>query len=715
MHFSFVPELEGLREPKWGYNDLGYLVYLRTYARTKSDGTLETWPETLRRVIAGNIQLEIDRLEARHQMTDAKLAELEAEAQELFELFYQLIILPPGRGLWMSGTPFAARVGEGLFNCYGFVVDDLHVLAEIMEVLMMGGGIGARIARDAIEQLPEISARTNVVFSCRQNAPCYEEVAALLTAEPTKESIVIPDSREGWADALYHLLYTAVWSAGETTLNFDVSHIRPKGQPIRGFGGVASGPLPLMQLLSTVGEILNRAYGRQLTSVEVGDIVQNIGVCVVAGNVRRSAIILLGDADDDAFIQEKDYSLEQNKYAASWRWASNNSVIVGPNTPKTVFEKIAENLFKTGEPGIFNPTVSQNYGRLADGMRPGIDAHVQTVNPCGEVPLNPYEPCNLFEINLPALEAATRGRKPGLPGFSSLMEEVAYLSARWTYRTTLAKFQNKHIQEVVATNHRTGVGLTGITDWLTRYYHGCWNAKAIHRLDRLYQQIRQYNVAFAKSLGLPPSIKVTTVKPSGTLSTLFGVSPGIHYHWAPYMIRRIRIAANSPLVPYLLQAGYPVEYQILSQVDGETTYDYNTMVFSFPIKALTADHPDFQSEQEVSLAAQAENQQVLQTVWSDNAVSITLKFNPEVDTAEEIAELLYENRGTFKSTSLLPAVSGTYPQMPFEAITAEEYNRLVEQIKTPLSKLLKDVVIKATGTEDVDGSMECDGGACPIR
>lgn len=270
-----------------------------------------------------------------------------------------------------------------------------------------------------------------------------------------------------------------------------------------------------------------------------------------------------------------------------------------------------------------------------------------------------------------------------------------------------------------------------------------YNKKVAQELDRLYKAVRRANEEHAKELEANPSIKVTTVKPSGTVSILMGVSPGMHYHWAPYMIRRVRIAAHSPLVDALRKCGYNVEFAIKGwNEDGKPVYDYNTVVVEFPVKAPTAEHPLFQSAGDVSLEEQAALQAMLQTYWSDNAVSATLTFrkpepkpvffadgtqlmdkfgNPvlQVDPREEervieqITDLLDRYKTVIKSTTLLPYATGTYPQMPYEAISKEQYEEMVSKIKAKPWEILQGNVV--LNDVNVDDSMECAGGACPIR
>lgn len=360
-------------------------------------------------------------------------------------------------------------------------------------------------------------------------------------------------------------------------------------------------------------------------------------------------------------------------------------------------------------------------------------------------------PCNLFEICLPRVhELVSKGIEP-----ESLYEEVAYLATRYTYRITFRPYEWAVTRDVVYRHRRLGVGITGITDWvLLRFGERAivgyddngdplFNENVTSALDELYHHVKQTNVAHAHDLESTPSIKVTTVKPSGTVSILMGVSPGQHFHWAPYMIRRVRMAASAQLVPVLMECGYNIEYAIKGWDDkGENVYDYNTVVIEFPVKAPTAENALFQSAGDVTLREQAALQALLATYWSDNAVSATLSFHkakpkpvyfddgtvlldkfgqPELKidqrdedrVIDEITDVLDRYKGVIKSTSLLPYATDTYPQMPYQAIDKDTYDKMVSKIKAKPWELLSDGIQAMDDEDEVVG--ECVGGHCPIK
>lgn len=763
---SFLSQYRN-KQPKWGFGGLGYIVYLRTYSRKKADGTLERWDETVQRITEGNFAIEAKRLAELGKLTDERKAELTTEMERFYHLVFNLVMTPPGRGLWMSGTEYAERVGDAENNCWGVSMrPQPYHSGEAPRVsfapvftfdqAMKGGGVGVNIQRKYVNQIPKVENALYITFVCETIHADYDtELEALgvedeLTVEAPDYLIHrVADSREGWARALGQVI-DAHYN-GTRELVIDISNIRPRGSAIVGFGGEASGPAPLVTMLAKVNEILNRRVNDYVTPTEWGDVIQLIGTCVVAGNVRRTAIILIGDQNDKEYIESKNYSLPQNLEASQWRWASNNSVDIGVNTDRDTLRNLAVNIYYNGEPGYVNVELSRNFGRIIDGFQKDIDGEVEVFNPCGEITLPNASPCNLFEANLPRIhELIEKGVEQ-----VNLYEEVMYLAARYAYRITFRPYEWEATRDVVYRHRRLGVGITGITDFVLLKFgakaingfdadgNAIFNEEVTAFFDELYGYVKRSNVAQATDLGANPSIKVTTVKPSGTVSLLMGVSPGQHYHWAPYMIRRVRMAASAPLIPVLRECGYHIESAIVGfNADGSPKYDDKTLVVAFPVKAPTADHSQFQSAGDVPLREQAALQALLATYWSDNAVSATLSFKKaqpkpvhfadgsvledkfgqpalqidkrdEEAVIDEITDLLDRYKGVIKSTSLLPHATDTYPQMPYEEISEERYREMVAQITAkPWEVVNGDVKAEE---DEVDASIECVRSSCPIR
>lgn len=399
-----------------------------------------------------------------------------------------------------------------------------------------------------------------------------------------------------------------------------------------------------------------------------------------------------------------------------------------------------------------NVELSRNYGRIIDGFQKDIDGEVEVFNPCGEITLPFASPCNLFEINLPRIhELIEKKIEP-----ETLYKDVIEMATRYAYRITFRHYEWEATRDVVYRHRRLGVGITGITDWVLMAFgeraitgfsengDPIFNKNVSEKLNELYGYVKSANERHAKQLKAKPSIKVTTIKPSGTVSLLMGVSPGQHFHWSAYMIRRVRMSATAPLIPLLLDAGYKVEPAIQGyDKNGMAVYNYNTLVVEFPVKAPTAEHEKFQSAKDVSLREQAAIQALLASYWSDNAVSATLSFhkpqpkpvyfadgeilkdkfgNPllQIDSREEgrvieeITDILDRYKTVIKSTSLLPHAVGTYPQMPYEEITKEKYEKMVSRIKANIVDLVKGDIV-AEDADTTDDSTECIGNHCPIK
>lgn len=774
---SFLKQYEG-KNPRWGFDGLGWVVETRTYARPKEDGTLETWSETVQRVTEGNFNIEAKRLKELGKWTKTRKEELMKEMKRFYHLMFNLVISPPGRGLWMSGTQYAEEVGDAENNCWGVVArpqpygnskiqpiigspeDMLPSFAAVFtfDQAMKGGGVGVNVQRKNVHQMPQVKRHIDVFFSVNSTHKDYKSELKGMGVFPkqTKDvdgtgiiHHVVKDSREGWAEAL-QMVIDSHYIGDYDTIVFDLTFVRPRGATIKRFGGIASGPSPLVQMLGRVNRIINKRVGEHVEPVEWGDIIQNIGCCVVAGNVRRTALILVGDQQDREFVESKNYSLEKNKVASQWRWASNNSVDISSESDRETLKQMAGNIYFNGEPGYVNLDLSHNYGRIIDGEQEMIDGLVEIFNPCGEITLPNASPCNLFELNLPKIhELIELGIET-----EDLYAEAAWLGTRYAYRITFRPYEWEATRDIVYDHRRLGVGITGFTDWVLMKFgkkavlgfdandNPIYNTELIEEIDRLYGYVKKTNQLHAEELESNPSIKLTTVKPSGTLSILMGVSAGVHYHWSRYMVRRVRIAANSSLAPVLMECGYKVDPVHAGQDEqGRTVYDYNTYVVEFPIEAPTAQHLDFQSSGDVPLKEQAAIQALLATYWSDNAVSATLSFkkankkpiyknglqvmdkfgNPvyeddndaENAIVEEITDILDRYKGVIKSTSLLPHEVGTFPQMPLEEISKEEYERQVSRIKHKPWELIDGAVMAEEDDSDIVG--ECVGGACPVK
>lgn len=641
-------------EPDWGFksgpNSVGEFTYARTYSRVMADGRNETWPDTVRRVVEGTYEIQRRHAAKHDRPWDSQKAS--ESAQEMFDRIFNFKFLPPGRGLWMMGTDYVMERNNGapLNNCAFISTEDLlggsaYPFRFLMDMSMLGVGVGFDTKGAGAEvHLPENNH--GLVF-------------------------VIPDSREGWVRSVELLIEQYLLPDGEN-IEFDYSQIREAGEPIKGFGGVASGPYPLRKLHHRIRKVLAQRtiQGGELTSRDIVDIQNMIGACVVAGNVRRSAELALGDIDDDEFLNLKNY--EVNPDRMEYGWASNNTITVRDGD-EVDYAALAERISDNGEPGLFYLDVARRQGRMGD--EPDYkDMAASGTNPCAEQILESGELCTLVET-FPS-------RCHDIVDFLRTLK-FAYLYAK---TVTLIETHDESTNEIMRRNRRIGTSTSGHVQFLHR------NSKEVLEqwLRAGYGYIENLDRKYSGWLDVPESIRKTTVKPSGTVSLLAGATPGVHYPTADFYIRRIRLQQDHPLVAKAEKAGYKVE---------PDQYSDNTMVVEMPVKG-----EGLPTEYDVSVFDKADLATLLAKHWSDNAVSCTLTFQPH--EAECLETVLRNNEGKWKTVSFLPIAKKTFEQMPYEEITEEQYYEMIEGLQ------------KVDFIEDgMDGEMEvfCETDVCEIR
>ncbi len=632
------------------FGPVGYIVYKRTYARDiPSQNRTEEWFETCARCI--NAVLRI-----------VKGALTLEEAKRLYDYMFHLKGCVSGRALWQLGSKTVDRLGgASLVNCWYSSFRDPKSFEFLFDMLMLGGGMGFNTQRENIYQLPSIKHNITV------------------TRQDTDDAdFIVPDSREGWIELLGRVIDGFMHKGKSFT--YSTKCIRGKGAKISSFGGTASGPEDLVEGIEKICSILSARHEKRLRSIDVLDINNIIGAIVVSGNVRRSAELAMGDPDDFNFLRAKRWG---NGNIPTHRAMSNNTIIANK------FEHIPDEFWlgyqpQEGEPyGLFNRDLSRKKGRLKDNHRK--DPKVEGTNPCAEITLEDWEACNLTEIFLPNIVSAEEFKE-----VSTLLQKVAKLI------TTLPYHWPKS-EEVIKRNRRIGGSITGVT----QADDALLSEKT---LDYVYKAGEEHDKKFSAHLStllgytIKESIKLTTIKPSGTLSLLAGVSPGCHPEYAPYYIRRVRIAANDPLVTACRNAGYKVE-PVINQ-DGSRNHD--TQVVEFLIKARRPDRV----ASKFTAIDQLELVKYLQTHWSDNSVSCTVYYKiEELPSIKAWLKANYEN--SIKSVSFLLHSSHGFIQAPLEEITEEEYLKRTQKL-TPLN-LNKD---KAA---DLPDSFECTTGACPVK
>jgi adenosylcobalamin-dependent ribonucleoside-triphosphate reductase len=656
---DFVAPYRSKKAP-FGYRDaaensVGEITFLRTYSRLKEDGTKETWVDVCERVINGMYSLQKDHAKTnRLPWSDAKAA---SSAKEAFDRLFELKWTPPGRGLWVMGTPIVNqhRNSAALQNC-AFVstgsmnkVDPAKPFAFLMEASMLGVGVG----------FDDKGADKEFTIYAPQQGETY----------------VIPDTREGWVESTATLINSYLKPDTKTPV-FDYQEIRPAGVPIKTFGGTAAGPDPLIKLHEYLTQMFAGRAGKLLTRRDIADIGNMIGVCVVSGNVRRSAELLIGRIEDEDFLNLKNY--EKNPERMTHGWMSNNSVAVNVGDD---LDAIIEGIARNGEPGVIWMDISKQYGRLADPIN-NKDWRIAGYNPCAEQSLESFECCTLVETYL--------NRHKDLDDFKRTLK-FAYLYAK---TVTLLPTHWEETNAIMQRNRRIGTSVSGVANFADN------RGLPVLRtwMDEGYKTIKAYDTSYSEWLGIRESIKMTTVKPSGTVSILAGESPGVHWTvGGEYFNRAIRFANNDPMLPLFKLANYRVE-------PASESPDTTSVVF-FPIKSEAR-----RSEKDVSIYEKMALAATAQRYWSDNSVSVTISFDPETE-ASAIGTALHMYDGQLKTVSFLPSGNAVYPQMPYTQITKEEYESEGTMKLFPIDL----TGVYAGMAADAIGEAYCTTDACEVR
>jgi len=613
------------KKPPFGFNGLGELVYMRTYSRIKENGKNERWWETVQRVVEGTYSMQKNHIDSYQLGWNPWQAQ--RSAQEMYERIFNMKFLPPGRGLWAMGTTITEERGlyAALNNCAfvstSTIKDDYaKPFTFLMDASMLGVGVGfdTKGAGEVMIKLPN----------------------------PNKGIVeyVIPDTREGWVESLRLLLDS--YFHGTEELNFDYTQIRPAGAVIKGFGGVSSGHDPLKEIHEEIRKVLNGNVGELITVTTIVDIMNLIGKCVVAGNVRRTAEIVFGEADDEEYLDLKNYKV--NPHREQYGWTSNNSIFAELGMDYTdVCKRIVDN----GEPGFAWLENMKKYSRMKNGGD-DKDHRVMGGNPCLEQSLESYELCCLVETfpdNHDSLDDYKRTLK------------YAYLYAK---TVTLGKTHWPETNRVMLRNRRIGCSVSGVAQFITKY-----GMEELRKwLETGYDTIQDWDKQYSDWFAVPKSIKTTSVKPSGTVSLLVGATPGMHYPESRFYIRRMRLSKHSELIEPLKKANYTLE----PAFGSEDT----TMVVEVPVDV----GEGIRTASELSVWEQFSLAAFLQRHWADNQVSCTATFDPETE-ATQLPHVLNYFQYKLKGISLLPRHPlGAYKQMPYEAIDEKTYNKQVKKL-----------------------------------
>ena len=640
---SFINENGSITDPYKNF------IHISRYARwIESKNRRETWVETVERYI----NFMKDHLVLNYGYSpNAKIFD------EVKESILNHKIMPSMRALMTAG-PALERDHIAAYNCSFIAVDSLRAFDEAMYVLMNGTGVGFSVESKYVDELPIISESFN----------------------QTATTIVVEDSKLGWAKAFKELI--ALLSQGQIP-EWDMSKVRPAGARLKTFGGRASGPGPLSALFTFTTDTFRNAAGRRLKPIEAHDLMCKVGEVVVVGGVRRSALISLSNLDDFEMAKAKSGSWWETQ---AQRSLANNSAVynVKPNTAQ--FLREWRNLYesKSGERGIYN----------IDSVRKHVESFgrrdaslVSGTNPCGEIILRPNEFCNLTEVVISAED--TR---------EDLMEKVKLATILGTWQSTLTNFKylRKTWKDNCEEERLLGVSLTGI-------YGNKITSTAGKALEQLLTDMRLESVRVndheAKKLNINPSVSITCVKPSGTVSQLVGVSSGIHPWYSEYYIRSVRGSNNDPLTQFLKDSGVPNEPDVMKP--DETT------VFYFPQKApknaiITKD---------LTAIDHLEMWKIYRTYWTEHNPSVTI--NVHENEWLRVGAWVFDNFDSIGGISFLPASEHTYKQAPYQEISKDEYEEWVKKSPSNIQWEMLSIYEKEDGTTGTQ-ELSCVAGVCEI-
>ena len=630
---------------KYFKNKLGEFIYYRTYSRWLEDeGRRETWVETVGRYVSFMKENLGDRL-SENEYNDIRQAILNQE------------IMPSMRLFWAAGK--AARENNvTAYNCSFTAPCKLEDFAEIMFLSMCGAGVGFSAESQTVQQLPIIKHQTGKVLP----------------------NHIIEDSKDGWANSLTLGLKT--WYAGHD-IKFDYSKVRPAGARLRTMGGRSSGPEPLRSLLDFARAKILARQGKRLTTLDVHDLCCKIGEVVVMGGVRRTALISLSDLDDNEMLHAKDGMFYINNPERSM---ANNSAVYNekPSAKEFLTEWLSLAKSGTGERGIFNRGGLQT--QIPERRYKKMKSYLQKTgcNPCGEIILRSKEFCNLTEVVARADDTE-----------ESLLKKAKLATILGTYQSTLTNFP--YISKEWKTNceeeRLLGVSITGQWD--------CPAVRNPETLRKMRDLAVETNKHYAKQFGITPSLAITCVKPSGTVSQLVDAASGMHSRHAPYYIRRIRIAATDPLFHMLKEQKFPYYPEVGQMEDTATTF-----VLEFPVKA--PEGTNFRND--FSAIEQLEYWKMVKDNFTEHNPSVTISVgeNEWVETAN----WLYKNWDMLGGLSFLPRSEHVYKLAPYEEITETKYNELM--LRTPDIDFSRIVIYEKDDETQGAKELACMGNTCEI-
>ncbi len=678
---EFVSRYKHLPSPM---KQLGNFVYYRTYSRwLPEQNRREYWWETIRRAVEYNAGL---------------VPTTKAEAERLFDNIFHLRQFLSGRTFWVGGTPVAQNYPISNYNCAFEVIDSFDSFKDLFYLLMVGSGVGVRILKDDVQQLPKV--RTDYELIHQDYSPVSksdrEDSTSLHFSRNASVKIIVGDSKEGWTQALDY--YIKVLYSNEyrdiKTLIINYDHVRPKGEKLKTFGGTASGHESLKNMFFKIDRVIKKlgvihsAKRVKLKPIDCMDIANIIGENVVVGGVRRTAEIVLVDADDTECIDAKSELYKQ--IDGQWivdkeiihRQMSNNSIFYREKPSREQWHWQIEKMRYSGEPGFVNAIA-------AEKRRPNFKG----VNPCGEILLDTRGLCNLTTINTFAFVQAN-----GTLDKEGLLD-AQRLSAKAGYRMTCVELELPMWDSTQNRDKLVGCSLTGWQDMVNAVDMSVDEQAVL--LAELRVAANEAAEHYAEEIGENAPILVTTVKPEGTLSQLPTVSSGVHYSHSPYYIRRVRINATDPLAKVAEELDWPVYPEV-----GQEWKTCSTKVVEFPVKA-----PEGRTKYDVSALEQLQNYKLFMDSYVEHNCSITVHVREhEWDLVEE---WVYDHWEEVVALSFLSLDDSFYDLLPYESIDKDEYERRVEEMRPFIPNLISKYE-KHEQQLDI-GTDGCDTGVCPIR
>jgi len=616
-------------------------IALSRYARWTGEKR-ETWSETVDRYIDNIVK---------------PLTGEDSYIKDIRDAILDLQVMPSMRSMMTAG-PAAARDNTCMYNCSYVAVDKPKRFDEAMFILLCGTGVGFSVERQYIQKLPEVPEK---IFK-------------------SDTTIVVKDSKEGWAKA-YRQLLALLWS-GEIP-KWDVSKVRPAGARLKTFGGRASGPAPLVDLFNFTIDKFLVAKGRKLSSIECHDIMCKIGEIVVVGGVRRSAMISLSNLSDDKMRHAKSGQWWENY---GHRALANNSVAYTDKPDAETFMREWTALIesKSGERGIFNRQASQK--QAAKNGRRNPDSDFGT-NPCSEIILLNAQFCNLTECVVRATDT-----------IEDIERKVKYATILGTIQSTYTKFPylSKDWTDNTEEERLLGVSLTGIMD---NPLMTSANAGLAKTLEHLKNVAISTNAEWAERLGIPTSAAITCVKPSGTVSQLVDSASGIHARHSPYYIRTVRGDNKDPLTQFLIDQGVPNEPDVMKP-DATT-------VFSFPQKAPAG----AVTRNDMTAIEQLETWLTYQRHWCEHKPSITVSVRD--DEWVSVGAFVFEHFDEMSGVSFLPHSDHTYQQAPYQDCGKSDYEELLSLMPTNIDWSKLTDYEKEDNTAGMQ-TMACSGDSCEI-